>query len=124
MNFDFQDDVVVLRLEGRFATGQDAEYLRSKTDELKKQGCHRIVADFSAVSYIDSTGIGFLIAIYTSMIREHNGKFVLAAPNHRVREVLQLTKLNTILPVYNTVEAAVEALRKESAANSEVRTTN
>lgn len=111
VNFEFLDDVCVLRLEGRFATGQDAEYLRTRTEELRKQGCLKIIADFSGVSYIDSTGIGFLIAIYTSIIRERGGKFVIAAPNHRVREVLQLTKLDTILTLYDNVDSAVKALR-------------
>ena len=111
VNFEFLDDVCVLRLEGRFATGQDAEYLRTKTEELRKQGCLKIIADFSGVSYIDSTGIGFLIAIYTSIIRERGGKFVIAAPNRRVREVLQLTKLDTILTLYDTVDNAVTAMK-------------
>jgi anti-anti-sigma factor len=111
VNFEFLDDVCVLRLEGRFATGQDAEYLRTKTEELKKQGCLKIIADFSGVSYIDSTGIGFLIAIYTSVLRERGGKFVIAAPNRRVREVLQLTKLDTILTLYDSVETAVKAMK-------------
>jgi anti-anti-sigma factor len=63
------------------------------------------------VSYIDSTGIGFLIAIYTSVLRERGGKFVIAAPNRRVREVLQLTKLDTILTLYDSVETAVKAMK-------------
>ncbi len=110
VNFEYQDGVCILRMQGRFATGQDAEYLREKTEELKKQGCHRIVADFGGVSYIDSTGIGFLIAIYTSILRDGNGQFVLAAANHREREVLSLTRLDTILPTYDDVNKAVTAI--------------
>src|ERR1700733_10220021 len=97
MDVTFETDgaVCILRLTGRFATGQDAEYLRQKTEELRKQACQTIIADFSNVAYIDSTGIGFLIAIYTSMLRDGKARFAIAAPNHRVREVLSLTKLDT-----------------------------
>lgn len=112
VNTEFQDDVCILRLEGRFATGQDAAYLREKTDELRKQGCQKIVADFAKVAYIDSTGIGFLIGIYTSVVKADGpGHFVLAAPNRRVQEVLSLTKLDTVLKSYGDVESAVVALK-------------
>lgn len=112
MDVTFETDgaVCILRLAGRFATGQDAEYLREKTEELRAKACQVIVADFSNVAYIDSTGIGFLIAIYTSMLRTGNTRFAIAAPNRRVREVLALTKLDTILPNYEDVPKAVAAL--------------
>ncbi len=110
VDYEFSDGFCVLRLEGRFATGRDSEYLRSKTEELRKAGCTNIIADFSKVAYIDSTGIGFLISIYTSVMRDGAGQFVLAAPNRRVREVLDLTKLSNILKLYESEAAAKAAL--------------
>lgn len=107
---EHSEGVCVLRLEGRFATGRDTEYLRAKTEELRKAGCRNIIADFSKVAYIDSTGIGFLIAIYTSMLKAGSGHFVLASPNRRVRDVLDLTKLSTILKLYDSEAAAKAAL--------------
>ncbi len=112
VEFENQGDICVLRLQGRFATGRDSVYLRGKTEELKKNGSSKILADFSQVDYIDSTGIGFLIAIYTSILRNPSGRFVLANPNRRVREVLELTRLANVMPVYSTVDAALEALRE------------
>src|SRR5438067_11673799 len=111
VQFETAGEICTLRLEGRFATGQDSEYLRTKTEELKKTGCRHIIADFSKVSYIDSTGIGFLIAIYTGVLRDRGGEFVLSAPNRRVREVLDLTKLSSILKLYDTETAARTALQ-------------
>ena len=115
VHFECIGDVCVLRLEGRFATGQDAEYLRSRTEELRGRGYQKIVADFSAVAYIDSTGIGFLIGIYTSVLKSGTGMFVLAAPNKRVQEVLKLTKLDTILQIYPDVDKALEGLSSAAA---------
>lgn len=110
VDLESKDDVCVLRLTGRFATGQDTEYLRTKTEELKTTQCRHIIADFSNVSYIDSTGIGFLIAIYTGVMRDRGGEFVLSGPNRRVRDVLDLTKLSTILKLYDSVSSAQTAL--------------
>lgn len=106
VTFELGQDVCVLRLEGRFATGQDSEYLHAKSEELKKAGCRNILADFSRVSYIDSTGIGFLVAIYTSVRRDTGGQFVICGANRRVRDVLDLTRLSSVLKLYDNEAAA------------------
>ncbi|MBI1787870.1 MAG: STAS domain-containing protein [Acidobacteria bacterium] len=114
MNIEFHfeaEDVCVLRLKGRFLTGRDAAYLHEKTEEFKGFGRRIAVADLSDVPYLDSTGIGFLVSLYTSMTRG-GGKFALASVNGRSREVLEITLLTRILPLYSDVAAAIAALRK------------
>lgn len=103
-------EVCILRLHGRFATGQDSAYLRSKTEEIKNAGYSKVLADFSQVSYIDSTGIGFLIGIYTSVLKNAEGRFALANLNRRVRDVLELTRLANVMPIYPSEDAAIAAL--------------
>ena len=105
-------DVCILRLHGRFATGQDTAYLRGRTEEIKKTGCGKILADFSQVDYIDSTGMGFLIGIYTSVMRIPDGRFVLCNLNRRVREVLELTRLANVMAIYANEEAALRAIHE------------
>src|SRR5712671_5979103 len=113
VEFEHQGDVCVLRLHGRFATGQDSAYLRARTDEIKGSGYLKVLADFSQVSYIDSTGIGFLIGIYTSVLKNAKGHFVLANLNRRVRDVLELTRLTNVIPIYPDFESALDALSKD-----------
>ncbi len=113
VEFEHQGDVCVLRLHGRFATGQDSAYLRARTDEIKGSGYLKVLADFSQVSYIDSTGIGFLIGIYTSVLKNAKGHFVLANLNRRVLDVLELTRLTNVIPIYPDFESAFEALGKD-----------
>ena len=103
-------DVCVLRLEGRFATGQDSLYLHNKAEELKNSGYAKILVDFARVDYVDSTGIGFLIGVYTSVKKNPQGQFALANANRRVREVLELTRLAQIIQIYPNEAAALEAL--------------
>jgi len=110
VEFEHRGDVCVLRLEGRFATGQDSLYLHNKGEELKASGCVKILVDFSRVDYIDSTGIGFLIGIYTSVKKSPQGQFALANTNRRVRDVLELTRLAQIIQIYPNEAAALEAL--------------
>ena len=110
VEFDFRGDICVLRLQGRFATGQDSLYLHTKAEELKNSGCAKILVDFSDVDYVDSTGIGFLIGIYTSVTKSPNGRFALVNANRRVRDVLELTRLAQVIQMYPSEAVALEAL--------------
>jgi anti-anti-sigma factor len=112
VEFECPGDVCVLRLHGRFATGQDSTYLRGRTEDIKKSGASKVLADFSQVDYIDSTGIGFLIGIYTSVMKSADGRFVLCNLNRRVREVLELTRLANVMAIYANEEAAMRALQE------------
>jgi anti-anti-sigma factor len=112
VEFECHGDICVLRLHGRFATGQDSAYLRGRTEEIKKSGASKVLADFSQVDYIDSTGMGFLIGIYTSVVKIPSGRFVLCNLNRRVREVLELTRLANVMAIYANEETAMRALQE------------
>jgi len=110
VDFEYRGDICVIRLEGRFATGQDSVYLHTKAEELKTSGYLKVLVDFGRVDYVDSTGIGFLIGVYTSVRKSAQGQFALVNANRRVREVLELTRLAQIIPTYPSEAAALEAL--------------
>jgi anti-anti-sigma factor len=118
VEFEFRGDICVLRLHGRFATGQDSLYLHTKAEELKNSGYVRILVDFGGVDYVDSTGIGFLIGIYTSVTKSPSGQFALANANRRVREVLELTRLAQVIKLYPTEAAALDALNAGGGKSS------
>jgi anti-anti-sigma factor len=106
-----QDEVCVLRVKGRFVTGADLEYVRSKADEIKRQSCSRMLADLREVTAIGSMGIGFLVGIYTSITKTPGGRFVLIEPTRRVLEALELTRLTTVIPMAPDFESGLAALR-------------
>jgi anti-anti-sigma factor len=110
VGFENHGDVCVLRLEGRFATGQDSLYLHTKAEELKNSGMTKVLVDFAGVDYVDSTGIGFLIGIYTSVTKSPQGQFGLVNANRRVRDVLELTRLAQIIQTYPNEAAALGSM--------------
>lgn len=110
VEFENHGDICLIRLEGRFATGQDSLYLHNKAEELKSSGFVKVLVDFARVDYVDSTGIGFLIGVYTSVKKSPEGQFALANASRRVREVLELTRLAQIIQIYPSEQAALEAL--------------
>lgn len=113
-----QEDVCVLRFKGRFLTGTDREYLCSKADEVRQGNSDKVLADFQDVPYLDSTGIGFIVSLYTSVTKKPNGRFVLAAPNDRVRMALDVTGLSSIIPMVTDMAAAFDLLRERLAVAS------
>ena len=113
VDIDSQGEICVLRLSGRFLTGVDPDYLKNKADEIKGRKSVKMLVDLHDVSSMGSTGIGFLVGIYTSVTRNPGGRFVLVAPSPRVREVLELTRLITVLGVAKDMTAGLAVLRGE-----------
>jgi len=110
-----RDDVCILRCNGRFVSGPDLEYLQARLEEIKTLGCKRVLADFSGVPAIGSMGVGFLVGVYTSVIGNRGGRFVLAGAQPFVLYVLHLTRLSTVIPLAPDVPAGLAVLRAESA---------
>jgi anti-sigma B factor antagonist len=83
-----------------------APSLREAITELIKNGPPRVVLDMEGVSFVDSTGLGSVIAVL-KQIRSSQGDLRLAAPNQQVRVVLELTTLDRVFPYFSTVEEAL-----------------
>ena len=111
LEFKIRDGVCILRLQGRFVTGCDGD-LVSARKSLQEAGVAKAVVDLGAVPYIDSTGLAFVVELHKSLI-SRGGQLFLAEANQRVREVLRITGLLEIIPVFQDVEDAEAALRGE-----------
>jgi anti-sigma B factor antagonist len=100
--------VTVLELSGRVTLGEESNQLRTKIKDILAQGKKRLVLDLGNVSYIDSAGLGTLVAGYTSSQSQGAG-MKLANLTKRFREQLNITKLVTVFDVYDSVEGAVKS---------------
>jgi anti-anti-sigma factor len=111
-----QDDVCVLRLTGSLVTGIDPEYLKAKAAEIKSQNCTKLLADLRELLSIGSTGLGFLVGLYTSVTKSSGGRFVLVGANKRVGDVLVLTRLSSVIPMVADIASGLATLRGENPA--------
>ena len=72
-------------------------------------GVDRIAIDLHGVGFIDSTGLGILVACL-KRVRERDGKMVLIAPDSSpLRRLLSLTGLEQVLPTHAALGDAVDA---------------
>jgi anti-sigma B factor antagonist len=100
--------VTVLALSGRVVLGEESNNLRSKIKEVLDKGKSRVVLDLGDVGYIDSAGLGAIVAGYTSA-QNHGASLKLANLTKKIREQLHITKLVTVFETFDSVEKAVQS---------------
>jgi anti-sigma B factor antagonist len=108
------DGIIVVDCAGRIVFGDETAALRDHVRGLFGDGS-RVVLNLADVTYIDSGGLGTLVALYTTA-RNAGGATKLARLTPRVGDLLQVTKLLTVFEVYDSEEEAVESFRKGAAA--------
>jgi anti-anti-sigma factor len=114
IDIEKRDGVCILRCRGRFVSGPDLEYMQAKLEDVKAMNCNRVLADFRDVPSIGSMGVGFLVGLFTSVVRKAGGRFVLAGARPLVLHVLELTRLNTVIPLAGDVASGLASLAAES----------
>jgi anti-sigma B factor antagonist len=100
------DGASVLRLDGRLNM-VSAPRLKGAIDHLVDGGSPRVVVDLGGVVFMDSSGLGALIA-GLKKARQASGDLRVAAANEQVLTVLRLTNLDRVLRPHESVEAATD----------------
>jgi anti-sigma B factor antagonist len=100
--------IVVLDLVGKLTLTDNPGRLKEKITSLIRQSESNIVLNFAQVNFIDSSGLGELVASHTTAWR--GGATVkLANIGRRVWELLVITKLATIFDCYDSEAEALES---------------
>jgi anti-sigma B factor antagonist len=105
------DGVTVVALDGRIVLGEESNALREKIKSMVAEGKKRIVLNMDGVTFIDSAGLGTLVAAHHSA-KAQGASLRLCHLGTKFQEVLQITKLMTIFDVYNTEAEAVASFSK------------
>lgn len=98
--------VGIIDVSGRIVATDSLGRLKEKVTSLIFQGTRQIVVNLTNVSYIDSSGLGELVACHSTATKGA-GTVRLAGAGSRVQDLLVMTKLLTVFDSYDTVEAAV-----------------
>jgi anti-sigma B factor antagonist len=108
------DGVTIVDCGGRIVFGDESALLRDTVKKLIGENS-RVLLNLSGISYIDSGGLGTLVALYTTA-RNAGGSLKLVNLTQRVGDLLQVTKLLTVFEVFDNEQKAVESFRKGVAA--------
>ena len=100
------DSVVVLDLAGRLVLGDGDQLLKDTVHKLMTGGRKHVVLNLAEVSYVDSSGLGALVAVFLSA-RKQGGALKLLNPSKRLHDLLAIAKLLTVLDISDSEAQAV-----------------
>jgi anti-sigma B factor antagonist len=102
------EGVIVVDLSGRIKLGEGSVTLRETVKDLMSKGHKKILLNLGDISYIDSSGIGELVAAFTS-VRNQGGELKLLHLTKKVHDLLQITKLYTVFDIKDDETVAIRA---------------
>jgi anti-sigma B factor antagonist len=109
--------VTILDIVGRLTMDQAAEHLKDKINSLVSQQRTHIVLNLKNVPYIDSSGLGQLVASYGTVMKS-GGALKLLSVNARNHDLLSITRLVTVFESFDSEAEAVQSFQTIAARAS------
>ena len=103
-------DVTILDLSGEVRIGEGSVALRDSIRKLADAGKNKVLLNLAGVKYMDSSGVGELIANYTT-IRRQGGQLKLLNLTDRIQNILVITKLLTVFDAYDNEAEALKSFQ-------------
>ncbi len=100
-------------MDGRIVLGEESNLLRERVKALIAEGKRKIVLNMANVKYIDSAGLGILVAAHVSS-KTQGAALHLSNLGDKFHDVLQLTRLLTVFSVYDTETDAIRSFGPNS----------
>jgi anti-sigma B factor antagonist len=110
-------EVTVVDAAGRITLGENTTSFRDMIRDLTAGGRKKILLNLADVTYVDSSGIGELIAAFTT-VKHQGGAVKLLNPTKRVCDLLHITKIYTIFEVFEDRSAAINSFSNSTAAGN------
>ena len=86
---------------------RDPKTLRTLILQLLSAGTRLIAVDLTATDFVDSTGLGMLVAAL-KRVRTHDGELVVVCPDPRLRRIFELTELVSVFGLRHSVDELPE----------------
>jgi anti-sigma B factor antagonist len=108
-------DVAVVTCAGRIVAGAEVAALHQHVNELAAANPH-VILHLGDVDFVDSSGIGLLVRLLSRM-RNAGGSFAICAVSPKIREVLKVTRLQSILTPHEAEADAIANVFRTRAAS-------
>ena len=105
-NIGRKNDFIVVTVVGRMDAVSAPDF-EGYLNDLIADGALRIIVDFEALDYISSAGLRSVL-ITAKKIQAKNGEIMIVSLHDTVKEIFEISGFNTIIPVYGSVDAALE----------------
>lgn len=110
--YHIKNNICVIQLEGIIALGEINRYKALTKYLFDQGGFNGMIFNFDAASMIDSSAIGWMMSVYKSLQRQ-GGKMALCSLNNNIMSVMNATRLDEILCIYQTENDALSLLQSQ-----------
>ena len=107
--------ITVIDIEGRIALGDSSAKLHQALKGLVEDGKKQVLINLAKVTGIDSSGLGTLVAGYTTIERA-GGQLKLENLSDRALELMTITKLFTVFEIFDDENTAIDSYGRGEAA--------
>jgi anti-sigma B factor antagonist len=107
------EGVIIVDAIGRLTLNDSRTQLRDLIHVFAGNGHKNFLLNLAEVDFVDSDGMGELVRSY-SVVRQRGGEMKLVHLSERVRNLLQITRVNTIFEIYSDEQIALQAFRKRA----------
>ncbi|HYJ92197.1 MAG TPA: STAS domain-containing protein [Pyrinomonadaceae bacterium] len=105
--------IAIIDLSGDITLGGGNIFLKQTLRSLAEQNEKKVLLNLSNVTYIDSSGLGELVAGYTS-VSKSGGELKLLNLTDRVKDLMMITKLLTVFDAYDDEATAIAAFKTDA----------
>ena len=102
-----QDNVAIYSLDGNIIDNAGTGHLKENVQSALADGVQFIILDLLNVDFVNSTGLGGFLNLYT-LIQRQRGKLYLVHASTHVKDILRITQADTIFSVCESVEEAIK----------------
>ncbi|HXW17624.1 MAG TPA: STAS domain-containing protein [Candidatus Acidoferrales bacterium] len=99
-------NATILDLNGPLRLGEPEQAFRDQMQKLIDAGSPHVAVNLANVSELDSSGIGALVRAFSS-VKRAGGKCTYYAPTQRVRMLLKMVRLDSVLDIVDDEAAAL-----------------
>lgn len=103
-------DFTVVRPGVERLTAANATAFKNEVIALVEDGASQIIIDFSAVSFLDSSGLGALVSVLKKV--GHRGDLVVSGLNGDVHQMFRVCRMDRVFSIHSSVEAAIQMLKE------------
>ena len=90
-------------------SGQELQRIEQSLYQLVEEGASKLLLDFTQVQYLSSQAIGIVVALRAKTTKAPGGKLALCGVGTQLHQLLKITALDRILPIYKTRKDALAA---------------
>lgn len=104
-----EGNIAIFELDGSMLGDNDRDGLVADFNAMLSGDIRHFILDLSQLKHINSTGLGIFITLYTK-VRGKGGDMYLTSPNITINNLLNITKLNSVFNIADSIDTALKKL--------------